>query len=107
MPRRPARPLEGNGGGHFFHGSDGFPSGHTMGSFALASVVAHGSHDNKAIVFLAYGLATMVGHRASRPATFRLGYCGGRSHGLVHGWHVESGAGWAVDRWLRDCSCLK
>src|SRR5712692_2681108 len=55
------RPIEGDGGGHFFHGSDAFPSGHTIGSFALASVIAHQYHDNKAIVILAYGLATVVG----------------------------------------------
>ena len=55
------RPLEGDGGVHFFHGSDGFPSGHTIGSFAFASVIAHRYHDNKAVVVLAYGLATMVG----------------------------------------------
>jgi len=55
------RPLEGDGGVHFFHGSDGFPSGHTIGSFALASVIAHRYHENKAVVILAYGLATMVG----------------------------------------------
>jgi membrane-associated phospholipid phosphatase len=55
------RPLEGDGGGHFFHGSDGFPSGHTLDSFALASVIAHQYHDNKAVVVLAYSLATVVG----------------------------------------------
>ena len=55
------RPLEGDGGGHFFHGSDAFPSGHSTESFALASVIAHRYQDNKAVVVLAYGLATMVG----------------------------------------------
>jgi membrane-associated phospholipid phosphatase len=55
------RPMEGDGGVHFFHGSDAFPSGHTIGSFAFASVIAHRYHDNKPVVFLAYGLATMVG----------------------------------------------
>ena len=55
------RPLEGDGGVHFFHGSDGFPSGHTIGSFAFASVIAHRYHDNIPVVILAYGLATMVG----------------------------------------------
>jgi len=55
------RPLEGDGGVHFFHGSDAFPSGHTVGSFALASVIAHQYHDNKGVVVLAYGLATLVG----------------------------------------------
>jgi membrane-associated phospholipid phosphatase len=58
---RRQRPLEGDGGGHFFHGSDGFPSGHTIDSFALASVIAHEYQGNKAIVVLAYGLATAVG----------------------------------------------
>jgi len=55
------RPLEGDGGGHFFHGSDSFPSGHTMESFALASVIAHEYQDDKAVVILVYGLATAVG----------------------------------------------
>jgi membrane-associated phospholipid phosphatase len=58
---RRRRPLEGDGGGHFFHGSDGFPSGHTINSFALASVIAHEYQGNKAVVILAYGLATAVG----------------------------------------------
>src|SRR5207237_4735848 len=60
----PQRPLEVKGA-HFFHGSYSFPSAHTIESFALASVVAHQYQDNKAIVFLSYGLATLVGHRAS------------------------------------------
>jgi membrane-associated phospholipid phosphatase len=55
------RPLEGDGGVHFFHGSDAFPSGHTIGSFAFASVIAHRYHDNKPVVILAYGLASLVG----------------------------------------------
>jgi len=57
------RPLEGDGGGHFFHGGDGFPSGHTLESFALASVIAHQYHDNTRVVVQAYGLATMAGGR--------------------------------------------
>src|SRR5947209_17593079 len=44
------RPQEGDGGGHFFHGSDGFPSGHTLESFALASLIAHQYHDNTPVV---------------------------------------------------------
>ena len=55
------RPLEGDRGGHFFHGSDSFPSGHTIESFALASVIAHEYQGNKAVVILAYGFATVVG----------------------------------------------
>ena len=58
---RRQRPTEGDGGMHFFHGSDAFPSGHTLESFALASVVARQYHDNKAIVILAYSLATLAG----------------------------------------------
>ncbi len=55
------RPLDGDGGGHFFHGGGAFPSGHTMGSFALASVIAHRYPDKKALVILSYGLAALVG----------------------------------------------
>jgi len=69
------RPLEGNA----------FPSGHTIESFALASVIAHQYQENKAVVILAYGLATMVG--ASR--------FGARQHsaadilaGGVMGWFI-------------------
>jgi membrane-associated phospholipid phosphatase len=55
------RPTEGDRGGHFFHGGAAFPSGHTLESFALASVIAHQYHDNKPVMVLAYGLATLVG----------------------------------------------
>jgi membrane-associated phospholipid phosphatase len=54
------RPLEGDGAGRFFHGSDGFPSGHAMESFALASVIAHRYRGKKAVVIAAYGIATLV-----------------------------------------------
>ena len=53
--------MEGDGGGHFLHHSDGFPSGHTIESFALASVIAHRYHDMKAVVILAYSIATAIG----------------------------------------------
>jgi membrane-associated phospholipid phosphatase len=79
------RPLEGNGGGHFFHGSDSFPSGHTIESFALASIVAHQYHDNKAIVFLSYGLATLVG--ASRFSA-RQHFASDIVTGGVMGWFI-------------------
>jgi membrane-associated phospholipid phosphatase len=79
------RPLEGNGGGHFFHGSDSFPSGHTIESFALASVVAHQYQDNKAIVFLSYGLATLVG--ASRFSA-RQHFASDIVAGGVMGWFI-------------------
>jgi membrane-associated phospholipid phosphatase len=54
------RPLEGDGGGHFFHGGDSFPSGHAIESFALASVIAHRYRNKKAVAIIAYGLATLV-----------------------------------------------
>ena len=54
------RPPEGDGGGHFFHGSDGFPSGHAIEGFALASVIAHRYRNKKAVVIAAYGIATLV-----------------------------------------------
>jgi membrane-associated phospholipid phosphatase len=79
------RPLEGNGGGHFFHGSDSFPSGHTIESFALASVVAHQYHDNKAVVFLSYGLASLVG--ASRFSA-RQHFASDIVAGGVMGWFI-------------------
>ncbi len=53
------RPLEGDGHGHFFHGGTSFPSGHTMESFALASVIAH-EYRSKKVAMIAYGLAGLV-----------------------------------------------
>jgi membrane-associated phospholipid phosphatase len=60
LATRRQRPLEGDGGGHFFHGGDSFPSGHAIESFALASVIAHRWRHKKAVVIAAYGLATLV-----------------------------------------------
>jgi membrane-associated phospholipid phosphatase len=84
------RPLEGNGSGHFFHGSDSFPSGHTIESFALASVIAHQYHDNKAVVFLSYGLATLVGaSRFSARQHFASDIVAGGVMGWLIGRHVS------------------
>jgi len=55
------RPLTDGGHGQFFHGGDSFPSGHTMASFALASVIAHEYRNKKVVPVIAYGLATLVG----------------------------------------------
>jgi len=85
------RPLEGDGGVHFFHGSDAFPSGHTIGSFALASVIAHQYPGNKAVVIVAYSLATLVG--ASRFSA--------RQHSLSD--IVAGGAmGWFIGRHVTE-----
>jgi membrane-associated phospholipid phosphatase len=54
------RPTERDGAGHFFHGSNSFPSGHAIESFALASVISHRYRNKKAVVIVAYGLATLV-----------------------------------------------
>lgn len=46
--------------GHFFDGGDSFPSGHTIESWALASVVAHEYQHQKLVPITAYTLAGMV-----------------------------------------------
>jgi membrane-associated phospholipid phosphatase len=45
----------------WFDGGASFPSGHSIASFALASVVAHQYRQHKWVPFVAYGLATAVG----------------------------------------------
>ena len=88
------RPLEGDGGAHFFHGGDAFPSGHTVASFALASVIAHRYHDNKAVVILAYGLATLVGaSRFSARQHSASDIVAGGAIGWFIGWHVFAKGG--------------
>jgi len=59
ISQRP-RPLEDNGKGSFFTGGDSFPSGHSMASWALASVVAHEYNKNILYPITAYGLASLV-----------------------------------------------
>jgi membrane-associated phospholipid phosphatase len=83
------RPLAGDGGGHFLHSGDSFPSGHTMGSFALASVIAHRYPDNKAVVIAVYGLATVVGaSRFSARQHFGSDIVAGGAIGWFIGRHV-------------------
>jgi membrane-associated phospholipid phosphatase len=79
------RPLEGDGGGHFFHGGDGFPSGHTIESFSLASVIAHQYHDKKTVVVLAYGLATVI---AASRFTARQHFASDVVAGGAMGWFI-------------------
>lgn len=60
-----ARPLENNGSGRFEDGvgsrwSSGFPSGHAINTWALASVVAHQYPKPRIVPIVAYGLATVV-----------------------------------------------
>ena len=59
-----ARPLESDGKGHFWDGSGlwnaGWPSGHAINTFALASIFAHQYHKNIAVPIIAYTLASTV-----------------------------------------------
>jgi membrane-associated phospholipid phosphatase len=60
-----ARPLESDGKGHFEDSpngrwSSGFPSGHAINVWALASVVAHQYPHPRIVPILAYGLASTV-----------------------------------------------
>jgi membrane-associated phospholipid phosphatase len=54
------RPDAQNEAGHFFEGGNGFPSGHAIASWALASVIAHEYGKSKLVQIVAYGLATVV-----------------------------------------------
>jgi membrane-associated phospholipid phosphatase len=54
------RPEDNSGQGRFWKGKSGFPSGHAISSWSLASVVAKEYDDNRLIQIGAYSLATMV-----------------------------------------------
>ena len=55
------RPNAGMKPGNFFAGGASFPSGHSMETFALASVIAHEYRNKKWVPWVAYGLAGVVG----------------------------------------------
>jgi len=60
-----ARPLEGDGKGHFWDSSGSFlnasfPSGHAINTFALASIFAHEYRHNIIVPITAYSLAGLV-----------------------------------------------
>jgi membrane-associated phospholipid phosphatase len=59
-----ARPLEGNGKGGFGDGptrwSSGFPSGHAVNTWAMASVIAHQYPHPRYVPVIAYALASTV-----------------------------------------------
>lgn len=60
-----ARPLESDGKGHFEDSpngrwSSGFPSGHAISTWALASIVAHQYPHPRYVPIIVYGLATTV-----------------------------------------------
>lgn len=60
-----ARPLESDGRGHFEDSpggrwSSGFPSGHAINTWAMASVIAHQYPHPRIVPVIVYGLATTV-----------------------------------------------
>jgi membrane-associated phospholipid phosphatase len=60
-----ARPLESDGKGHFEDSpggrwSSGFPSGHAINAWAMASIIAHQYGHRKIVPVIAYGLASTV-----------------------------------------------
>jgi membrane-associated phospholipid phosphatase len=60
-----ARPLEADGAGHFEASpngrwNSGFPSGHAINAWAMASVIAHQYSHHRIVPILAYGLASTV-----------------------------------------------
>jgi membrane-associated phospholipid phosphatase len=54
------RPDDNDGQGRFWKGKNGFPSGHAITSWALASVAAKEYDDNRLVQIGAYSLATIV-----------------------------------------------
>jgi hypothetical protein len=86
---RRQRPLDGDHGGHFFHGGYSFPSGHAVENFALASVIAHRYPEHKALGILSYGLAALVGaSRFSARQHFASDLLFGGAIGYFIGKHV-------------------
>lgn len=59
ITQRP-RPTAGEDRGKFFHGGNSFPSGHSIESWSLATVIANEYHDKLAVQIAAYGLASAV-----------------------------------------------
>jgi membrane-associated phospholipid phosphatase len=58
-------------GGGVFSNRGGFPSGHTIGAFAMATVIAERYHQHRWVPWVAYGLAGVVGFsRVSLQAHF-------------------------------------
>jgi len=59
-----ARPLQRNGNGDFENGpsrwDSSFPSGHSINTWAMASIIAHQYPHPRIVPILAYGLATTV-----------------------------------------------
>ena len=83
------RPEQNAGNGRFFAGGNGFPSGHSILGWSLASVVAHEYHDSAFVPLVAYGLAGLVS--VSRVT--------GRNH-FPSDVVVGGGMGWFIGRYV-------
>jgi len=59
------RPLQGDGGGHFFQGGTSFPSEHSVAAWAVAGVIAH-EYPGPIPKLLAYGMASLVSYSRIR-----------------------------------------
>jgi membrane-associated phospholipid phosphatase len=55
------RPNAAQRPGYFFDGGASFPSGHSLGTWTLASVIAHEYRNRKWVPWVSYGLAGVVG----------------------------------------------
>ncbi|MDP9172000.1 MAG: phosphatase PAP2 family protein [Acidobacteriota bacterium] len=55
------RPNDAKEPGNFFDGGSSFPSGHSIETWALASVISHEYSNRKWVPYVAYGLASVVG----------------------------------------------
>ncbi|MBI1896610.1 MAG: phosphatase PAP2 family protein [Acidobacteria bacterium] len=84
------RPMDGDGKGLFFKGAhNSFPSGHSMMSFALASVVANEYSGSKLVPVIAYGAAGLISaSRFSARRHFASDIVAGAAMGWLLGHHV-------------------
>ncbi len=79
------RPDSTKSPGKFFAGGTGFPSGHAIESWALASLIAHEYQRTKIVPIVAYGLAAVVS--ASR-FTAQKHFAGDIVAGGAMGWFI-------------------
>ena len=85
-----ARPVDGDGNGGFFSGTvgrwnSGFPSGHAINTWALASIFAHQYPRPIIVPLIAYGLASTV--VVSRVGA-RRHFPGDAMAGAAMGWFI-------------------
>lgn len=84
-----ARPTEGDGHGHFWDSPSrinaGFPSGHSISTFAIASVIAHEYHQHLWVKLLCYGYGAGV---AAARLSARRHFPSDVVAGGVMGWFV-------------------